>query len=77
VNSASYQLALWEIVNETGAILDAGSGDFNSTTAAVVTQANRYLSYLTGGSSEQGIGNNGKEYNVFYLQTTGTGQNAG
>ncbi len=49
--SAGIQLAVWEIVYETGGTFNAGSGIFKATTdAAAIAKANEYLGYVSGGT---------------------------
>jgi len=47
-NSGAFQLAVWEIANETSGPYSLGSGNFKatSTTAAAITTANNWLSAL-------------------------------
>lgn len=45
--SAGFQLAIWEILNDTGTSYDLNAGIFRASfDAAVMTQANAYLGYL-------------------------------
>jgi hypothetical protein len=71
VQSAGFQLALWEIIYETGAGgYSLGAGTFQSTsgTAGVISAANTFLGNL-GGSIQQ-------DYNLtFWESDTGTSQN--
>lgn len=55
VQGAAFQVALWEIITDTGATsgYDLGLGDFTATAsnAAVISQATSYLAGLTGAST--------------------------
>ena len=67
VEGAAFQLALWEIITDTGSSLGFSSGSFlASASGAVMTQANSYLSALSGASTGG--------YNISYLNS-GTSQN--
>ncbi len=52
VQGAAFQLALWEIITDTGSAYDLGSGDFiASSNMGVENQANAYLAALGGAST--------------------------
>lgn len=75
--SAGFQVALWEIVNETGGTYDAGVGNpttgFRTTDSTIAGIANDYLALIDPLSSTYTgiIGNNGLGYRVSYLESTG------
>lgn len=69
--SAAFQVALWEVIYETGTVGDAGNGSFkldstyNVLAPDVITQANSYLSAAL--SYTMGA----KLFNLNFLQSTG------
>ncbi len=66
--SAAFQLALWEIVNETGRALDVTTGAFYATvrSGGVLTRANALLAGLDASAE--------RKYNLVFLEAKGTGQ---
>ncbi|MDV7144975.1 VPLPA-CTERM sorting domain-containing protein [Tropicimonas sp. TH_r6] len=68
VASAAFQLALWEIVNETGDTLDVMSGAFHATVVGgnVLTDANSLLDGLAASAD--------RKYNLVFLEAKGKGQ---
>lgn len=68
IEAAAFQLALWEIISDTGSgySLTGGSFTANSASSAVTAQANSYLAGLAGASTGG--------YTITYLNS-GTSQN--
>lgn len=67
VEGAAFQLALWEIITDTGSALNLATGNFLASAGSAVTaQANSYLAGLSGASTGG--------YNITYLNS-GTSQN--
>lgn len=67
VEGAAFQLALWEIITDTGSAYSLTSGGFKATAGSAVTaQANSYLAGLAGASTGG--------YTITYLNS-GTSQN--
>ena len=62
-NSQAFQLAVWEVVNETGGTYDVNAGNFfikagaagGSVTAAIRAQANAYLAAITANAQTMGL----------------------
>jgi len=64
VKAAGFQIALWEILNDTGAAFDLTSGNFSmSQNAAVQAKAEQYLSAITPGAAMGG-------YDMTFLAST-------
>lgn len=79
-NSGGFQLALWEIVNEnnTDATYNILNGGFKATAGATTVAAGFLSRVVRGAGFGAGpVGNNGKGYNVFFLETTTAGSAGG
>jgi hypothetical protein len=65
-NSGGFQLAAWEIVNETSGTYNISGGDFFASTGER-TKAQSYLNLLSNNGST--IGNGGLGYRLVFLET--------
>jgi hypothetical protein len=55
LKASAFQLAVWEIVNETGGTYDSAAGSFIKGDGTVQTLANTYLSSIVGATAASGL----------------------